>query len=788
MSTRSIKMHAKPTVEQSHVFNSWLLAQQLFRNDSVKFLRQRHANRKQWIQANKHTTEYLTYQKDIELFSEKMKAFNQTYKTKADRQQAEEQKLKPVYPKPIHDVFVNDIEALSKQLTQELDEAKNWLFKTLPRHIAKKITSPKSISTFFNALPLSLRKTLRCIAKNEVVKGHVLNNEYKFSSLADNTDQTEKATKKEILATTDQANACASSCTSTNIYTSKHPIKFYLLQVPRTVLDQTVQDLHKTRTQAFENLKKGKPVIECGFPQLRKIKRHGGIRVQVDSRNKEFVSCWKNQQLYIPGFGIIDWTDHGYMLPDDPAKMITLKTSTTGQLFVSFTGNPTYNDKRQQQAKRSALKKQNQTLPPAQSVNEFLGVNPNQLSHTAAFDINRFAGQIVIVSNEEQTIPDSYFNQFLPQDKQEQIATTEQENLEINTLDKTKNSNTKNYTVSLLGLKEEEKYRAKLKRTEQYIAYQQQHLNRQDRARKNSKRKGRSINPNGLHRKGKHSHNRLKTQAKINRAYESMFNLKEFYLLALAQKMIAGKRVIFIEDLDVKGMQEKERDPKTSDKQHKNNKHSQHTANFGRFIAILKEVCDKNNVTVLQCHRYDPSSQICHLCGYQWGKLDTSIRTIQCAECHVVHDRDYNASMNIKFMALYRYWQGLDKPKISQTKSKNTQDKIKHTVQENMSSLEQKQNNGSAERVDPIEVNDFTKISHEELWVYLEDNYPIERVKPLLDRVSSIDNEKRRQHEKTLSHKDVQRACEKDPKKSLSAPCGKRHHAIFSQKTVRKTA
>ena len=759
-------MHAKPTIEQSHMFNSWLFAQQVFRNDSVKYLRQRHIRRKQWIQANKHTPEYLTYQDNIKTFSEKMKVFNKTYQTKADRQRAEQQNLKPIFPEPIHDVFVNDIEALSKQLTQDLDDAKQWLFKTLPRHIVKKITSPKSISQYVNSLPFSLRKTLQCIAKNEWV-------------VRQNSDES----------------------------TSKHHIKFYLLQVPRTVLDQTVQDLLKTRTKAFENLKQGKPITECGFPQFKKVKRHGGIRVQVDSRNKEFASCWSNQEIYISGLGIIDWTDHGYVLPDDPAKMITLKTSTTGRMFVSFTGVVAYNDKRQQQAKRSVLKKQQQTLPPAKTVDEFLGVLKKQCcglchdgscvntmqSNTAAFDINRFSGQIVIVSNEEQTVPDSYFNQFLPQDKQEQIAQTEQDI--ANNLDLTDNSIAKNYTVSLLSLKEEEQYRAKLKRTEKYIVHQQQHLDRQDRARKNSKRKGRSTNPNGLHRKGKHSHNRLKTQHKINCAYEAMSNIKEFYLLALAQKMIAGKRVIYIEDLDVKEMQEKERDPKVSKQQHKNNKRSQHTANFGRFIAILKEVCDKNNVTVLQCHRYDPSSQLCHLCGYRWGKLDTSIRTIQCAGCNVVHDRDYNSSMNIKFMALYRYWQGLDKPQTSQTKikskteskNKNLQENAKNTVQENSRSLEQTTNTGLAERVNLNRVvNDLVEISHEELWVYLEDNYPIERVKPLLDRITLIDDEKRRQQDKTVSHKDVQRACTKDPKKSFSAPCGKRHHATFSQKTIEK--
>ena len=151
--------------------------------------------------------------------------------------------------------------------------------------------------------------------------------------------------------------------------------------------------------------------------------------------------------------------------------------------------------------------------------------------------------------------------------------------------------------------------------------------------------------------------------------------------------------------------------------------------------------------------------------------------------------------MNIKFMALYRYWQGLDKPQTSQTKikskteskNKNLQENAKNTVQENSRSLEQTTNTGLAERVNLNRVvNDLVEISHEELWVYLEDNYPIERVKPLLDRITLIDDEKRRQQDKTVSHKDVQRACTKDPKKSFSAPCGKRHHATFSQKTIEK--
>jgi putative transposase len=45
--------------------------------------------------------------------------------------------------------------------------------------------------------------------------------------------------------------------------------------------------------------------------------------------------------------------------------------------------------------------------------------------------------------------------------------------------------------------------------------------------------------------------------------------------------------------------------------------------------------------------RWEPTSQICSDCGYKWGKLDLSIRSVFCINCGTEHDRDENAAKNI---------------------------------------------------------------------------------------------------------------------------------------------
>ena len=48
--------------------------------------------------------------------------------------------------------------------------------------------------------------------------------------------------------------------------------------------------------------------------------------------------------------------------------------------------------------------------------------------------------------------------------------------------------------------------------------------------------------------------------------------------------------------------------------------------------------------------RWEPTSQTCSDCGFRWGKLELSIRSVLCISCGAEHDRDQNAAKNINIV------------------------------------------------------------------------------------------------------------------------------------------
>jgi putative transposase len=94
--------------------------------------------------------------------------------------------------------------------------------------------------------------------------------------------------------------------------------------------------------------------------------------------------------------------------------------------------------------------------------------------------------------------------------------------------------------------------------------------------------------------------------------------------------------VIVVEDLNVTGMVQ-------------NPKLAKHIADvsWGEIFRQLEYKAAWYGRTLVKIDRFYPSSKRCSGCGYIVDKLPLSVRAWPCPQCHVVHDRDHNAAINI---------------------------------------------------------------------------------------------------------------------------------------------
>ena len=99
---------------------------------------------------------------------------------------------------------------------------------------------------------------------------------------------------------------------------------------------------------------------------------------------------------------------------------------------------------------------------------------------------------------------------------------------------------------------------------------------------------------------------------------------------------------ITIEDLNVKGMM-------------KNRHLSKAVAgqNFYYFKEWLTAKCKQYDIELRQVNRFYPSSKLCSSCGHKKVTLSLSQRTFTCDHCDAELDRDFNASLNLKYATEY---------------------------------------------------------------------------------------------------------------------------------------
>jgi putative transposase len=144
-----------------------------------------------------------------------------------------------------------------------------------------------------------------------------------------------------------------------------------------------------------------------------------------------------------------------------------------------------------------------------------------------------------------------------------------------------------------------------------------------------------------LSRKVKGSENGKKAKVKLARLHAKIGNIRKNALHQLTTDLTRRFHTIGIEDLNVKGMV-------------KNRRLSRAVSDMGffEFRRQLEYKAAQRGGVVVVADRWYPSSKTCSGCGHKLEALALSAREWTCRACGAVHDRDVNAAINLKNLAV----------------------------------------------------------------------------------------------------------------------------------------
>ncbi|AFZ52522.1 RNA-guided endonuclease TnpB family protein [Cyanobacterium aponinum UTEX 3222] len=140
-----------------------------------------------------------------------------------------------------------------------------------------------------------------------------------------------------------------------------------------------------------------------------------------------------------------------------------------------------------------------------------------------------------------------------------------------------------------------------------------------------------------LARKKKGSKNREKARKLVAKVHERISNARQDFLHKLSRKIVNNNQVVVIEQLNIKGMVRNHNLAKAiSD------------VGWGTLINFLDYKLKQKGGLLVEIDRWFPSSKTCSHCHYQMSEMPLEIREWTCPSCGSHHDRDENASKNIR--------------------------------------------------------------------------------------------------------------------------------------------
>ncbi len=159
-----------------------------------------------------------------------------------------------------------------------------------------------------------------------------------------------------------------------------------------------------------------------------------------------------------------------------------------------------------------------------------------------------------------------------------------------------------------------------------------------------------------LSKKVKGSKNRSKAIVKVAKIHAKVRDKRHDFLHKLSTKLVHENQVIAVESLAVKEMQ-------------KNRLLSRRIADSGwrTFLRFLSYKCSWYGKNLVEVGRYFPSSKQCSGCHYVVKELPLSVRKWQCPSCHIWHDRETNAGINLIVEGLRLLAQKMNKSTVGLT-------------------------------------------------------------------------------------------------------------------------